>query len=385
MAMDPDRRVALEEERDFLLRSIRDLEAERAAGDIDDADFRTLEADYTARAAEVLRHLEAGEDGGADEDVDEDADGGESPADDHAAGTGGDGAGASRALRGSVRRRRVAIIGAVAVVAVVAGVAVMQSSGERGSSELTGMDVAAASSRVDDCQAMEQDGRPDDALDCYSEILESLPSNTAALTFRGWLQVREFEIEDGLEDLDAAIQVDPEATAPYVFRASGRSRSGNAAGAVADLAAFFENDPPEEERSLAEQFVPSVVDAALDECINVDVTGESAPTEVVGCYRDVLTVDPGNATASVYLGWLLARAGVEDQAMSLLDDGLSTDPELAAGYVFRAALRAHLGDTDEALEDLDRFAELDAGDAQMAAAEDVRRAIEAGEDPLASP
>lgn len=360
MTMDPERRAALEEERDFLLRSIRDLEAERGAGDIDDADFRTLEADYTARAAEVLRMLD-------------DADGSE----------GGDPA--STGPGGASRRwRRIGVVGAVALLAVVAGVAVMQSSGERGSSALTGLDVAAASSRVDDCQAMEQDDRSDDALACYSEILESLPSNVAARTFRGWLQVREFEVADGLDDLDTAVELDPDATAPYIFRASGRSRSGDAAGAVADLAAFYENEPPEEERALADQFVPNVVDAALDECIDGDVTGQMAPTEVATCYRDVLAVDAGNPTASVYLGWLLARSGVDDEAMSLLDDGLSSDPELAAGYVFRAALRAHRGNTDGALDDLDRFDELEAGPTQVAAAADVRQAIESGEDPLPS-
>ncbi|MDZ7674951.1 MAG: hypothetical protein U5K30_07780 [Acidimicrobiales bacterium] len=398
MAMDPDRRIALEEERDFLLRSIRDLEAERAAGDIDDADFRTLEADYTARAAEVLRELEVG----ADDD-------GETSVDDQLAGTRGDGAAASRA---SVLRRRVAVIGAVAVVAVVAGVAVMQSSGERGSSALTGMDVAAASSRVDDCRAMEQDGRSDDALDCYSVILESLPSNVAALTFRGWLQVREFEIEDGLEDLDAAIQVDPEATGAHLFRAIAKSRSGDPVGAAADLVSFYENDPAEQERTLAARFAPSVladlaafyesdppaderaradevaatlVDVALDACIDGDATGRMEVVDVLACYQNALTFDPDNPTASVYLGWLVARSGVDDEAArSLIDDGLRNDPELARGYVFRAALRAHVGDTEGALADLDRFDELAAGDAQVAAAEEVRRAIEAGEDPLPS-
>ena len=48
---DPDSLAHLEEEREFLLRSLRDLEREREAGDIDDDDYRTLHDDYTARAA----------------------------------------------------------------------------------------------------------------------------------------------------------------------------------------------------------------------------------------------------------------------------------------------------------------------------------------------
>ena len=46
-------REALEAERDFLLRSLDDLEAERAAGNVDDDTYRTLHDDYTARAAAV--------------------------------------------------------------------------------------------------------------------------------------------------------------------------------------------------------------------------------------------------------------------------------------------------------------------------------------------
>src|SRR5690606_37957028 len=42
--------VALEEQRDFLLRSLDDLEREREAGDLDDDDYQALKDDYTARA-----------------------------------------------------------------------------------------------------------------------------------------------------------------------------------------------------------------------------------------------------------------------------------------------------------------------------------------------
>src|SRR5205807_2945632 len=59
---DPDALASLESERDFLLRSIADLEAERAAGNLDDEHYRTLKDDYTARAAAVLRSIDEGRD-----------------------------------------------------------------------------------------------------------------------------------------------------------------------------------------------------------------------------------------------------------------------------------------------------------------------------------
>jgi cytochrome c-type biogenesis protein CcmH/NrfG len=58
---DPNRE-SLEAERDFLLRSLDDLEAERAAGGIDGESYRTLHDDYTARAAAVVRALRDGVD-----------------------------------------------------------------------------------------------------------------------------------------------------------------------------------------------------------------------------------------------------------------------------------------------------------------------------------
>jgi cytochrome c-type biogenesis protein CcmH/NrfG len=54
--------AALEAERDFLLRSLDDLEDERAAGNVDDGTYQSLHDDYTARAAAVIRSLEGGRD-----------------------------------------------------------------------------------------------------------------------------------------------------------------------------------------------------------------------------------------------------------------------------------------------------------------------------------
>ncbi|HSP02512.1 MAG TPA: hypothetical protein VLR27_03370 [Acidimicrobiales bacterium] len=361
MTLDADERAALEEERDFLLASLDDLERERAAGDVDDHDYRTLKADYTARAAAVLRSLDPA------------ATDATSPVPDAVPGRRGV----------SSRGRRIATIAGIALVAVLAGVLVAQASGRRGSGSLTGLDVTAASSRIDDCQELEQAGDADGSLGCYDEVLDAVPANVEALTFRGWLQVRQFEVEDGLSDLDAAIQLAPDATAPYIFRASGRSRSGDAPGAVADLAAFYANGPDEDEAQLADQFSVTIVDAALDACIDGDVNGTLPVADVLQCYTDILEVDEGNAAASIYLGWLIARSGVDgDMALQRLDDGLAADPSVSAGYVFRAALRAHLGDIEGARADLDAFAGTDAPEAQQAAADQVRAAIDAGEDPL---
>jgi tetratricopeptide (TPR) repeat protein len=55
-------RTRLESERDFLLRSLDDLEREREKGAIDDESYERLHDDYTARAAAVIRSLRDGVD-----------------------------------------------------------------------------------------------------------------------------------------------------------------------------------------------------------------------------------------------------------------------------------------------------------------------------------
>ena len=56
----PDGDDELESERDFLLRSLDDLDDERAAGNIDADTYRVLHDDYTARASAVIQSIADG-------------------------------------------------------------------------------------------------------------------------------------------------------------------------------------------------------------------------------------------------------------------------------------------------------------------------------------
>jgi cytochrome c-type biogenesis protein CcmH/NrfG len=58
--LDPSQRARLEEERDFLMRSLDDLELEHGSGGIDDESYTQLHDDYTARAAATIRSLRDG-------------------------------------------------------------------------------------------------------------------------------------------------------------------------------------------------------------------------------------------------------------------------------------------------------------------------------------
>jgi cytochrome c-type biogenesis protein CcmH/NrfG len=58
--LDPERRRELEDERDFLMKSLDDLELEHESGGIDEESYAELHDDYTARAAAVIRTLRDG-------------------------------------------------------------------------------------------------------------------------------------------------------------------------------------------------------------------------------------------------------------------------------------------------------------------------------------
>lgn len=60
--LDPEQRRQLEDERDFLMQSLDDLELEHESGGIDDESYTELHDDYTARAAAVIRTLRDGVD-----------------------------------------------------------------------------------------------------------------------------------------------------------------------------------------------------------------------------------------------------------------------------------------------------------------------------------
>lgn len=167
--VDLDELAALEEQRDFLLGSLDDLEREHEAGDLDDVDFEVLRADYTARAARVIEAIETRE-----ELIDATAP-------------------SQRGLR------RILAIVAVAIVAVVAGIVVTSTSGShRERAEDAAMVKPSAATQV--CidkmgttfgGAGGSGSGTDFATDavatlkCFTSRIEADPSDVVALTYRG--------------------------------------------------------------------------------------------------------------------------------------------------------------------------------------------------------
>ena len=233
---DLDALAELEEERDFLLRSIDDLERERAAGDLDEADYRVLEDGYTQRAAAVLRALEEGR-GLPVAPV------------------------ASPVRRG---RRLVALV-LVGAMALSAGLAVASASGSRLPGDtLSGEIRQTTSAQLQQAAQLASGGDISEALALYDEILAEQPDNIEALSERGLLLVsvgsatgRPGLADQGRSSIERVLALDPDNARGLFYRGLALRLAGDDEGAAAAFAAALANDPPPMLRGQIESFLAS--------------------------------------------------------------------------------------------------------------------------------
>lgn len=236
----------LVEEREFLLRSIRDLDAEFAAGDLDEADYRSLRDDYTARAAAVLRRLE-GPTPPASSTV----------APSPLSGADVDSGARSRRNVGG-RGRAVAAAAVLVLVSAGAGYAVATSSGERlATDEASGDIVEGSTDRITKAQLLVSEGRILEAVRVYDDLLREDPENPVALAQRGWLLVQVGEpslIDSGLASIDRAIALEPDFADAYFFRGMTLLRAKQEpAMAIETFERGLATNPPPEVRTGLEQ------------------------------------------------------------------------------------------------------------------------------------
>jgi hypothetical protein len=246
---------ALEEERDFLLRSLDDLEREYAAGDVDDADYAQLKDSYIARTAEVLRAIESG------------------PTPPHPA--------------RRPQQRTVIAVSVVALVAIAVAILLPRALGERSAGQsITGNAAETVNGQLVEAR-QRQDSDPQGALDLFRQVLKTDPDNPEALTYSGWLLARiastavqrnldeqgQQLMVQGEQSIDRAIVVAPTYADPYCFKAIIRFRFyGDAAGAKGPVGTCAASNPPAAVADLVTNLA-NEIDAALS-----TATTPAAPT-----------------------------------------------------------------------------------------------------------
>jgi tetratricopeptide (TPR) repeat protein len=212
----PDELAALEEQRDFLLRSLDDLEREHDAGDVDEQDYASLRDDYTARAARVLRALDAHQ------------------------------ARVATPRSSRARWRTLVTVAGVVVFALGAGVLVAQAAGRRQSGDsLTGSIRETTRQQIDAAIGVASEGDFAGAIDDLDEVLDENPDNVEALTWKGWFQYRSGDATS-MQTLVDAVEVDPEFPTTHAFLAVILRDLGRPDYALRELDRLDELDPPAE-------------------------------------------------------------------------------------------------------------------------------------------
>jgi tetratricopeptide (TPR) repeat protein len=255
-----DRSLAeLEEERDFLLRSLDDIERERGAGDLAEGDYATLKDDYTARTAAVLRAIEEAR---TRRPSDLTAPTADPPP-------------RWRPQRPSPKAVLVAL-GLVAF-AVVAGILAARAVGDRLPGQASTGAIAPTGPATDLARARQLvgQGKTLAAVQLYDQILAKDPRQVEALAYRGWLTRlvgREANnpalIDKGLGLINQAVAVDPSYPDARFFRGLVLYQDkGDPAAAIPDFRAYLASDPPQDTVAL----VQDVLNRALAE------TGQAPP------------------------------------------------------------------------------------------------------------
>jgi hypothetical protein len=202
--LDPDALAVLEEQREFLKRSLTDLEREHEAGDLEADDYDMLKRDYEARLASVARAVDEGKAELAS---------GRPP---------------TRPARTGL------IVTAVVVFAVVCGVVVARSAGRReAGGSITGEIAKTARERNTECLTQAQT-QPTQAIGCYTSVLNDAPNNVESLTYRGWIRITSGDAQ-GLTDLRQAVMVDGTYPDVHAFLAVVLFRSGCVSDAANEL------------------------------------------------------------------------------------------------------------------------------------------------------
>jgi tetratricopeptide (TPR) repeat protein len=246
-----DQLAELEEERRFLLRSLKDLEREFEAGDVDADDYQTLKDGYTVRAAAVLRQIEEG-----------------------------------RRKLAPKRPRRRGVVAAVVLTVLLGGAGVgmilAQAWGERGTGqEITGFtpgdDVRAV---LVSARAALNEGNLPAANELFFRVVQAEQErgvdNPEALAYYGWtlaLGTRAnpnpdetgAQLELALLALDRALEMDENYADPACFVAIIEANFRNdPVRALPFLEQCEQNDPPRSMVTLIEAFADEIR-AAADE------------------------------------------------------------------------------------------------------------------------
>jgi tetratricopeptide (TPR) repeat protein len=298
--MNRDDLARREDDLAFVRRSLADLDAERAAGDLAEDDYVDLRSRYDARLAALTDEVDEGK----------------------------------QALPTAKPRRlsrSLPRIGLVMVVAVGAGLFVARSAGLRLPSDgVTGGNVRDTNQLLVEARSALGTDRPG-ALKRFRQVLETQPDNAEARTYAAWITrldtreaittgtldaVKARPIFEGVDaEFDQAATSQPALADPHCFQAVLRFRDlDDPIRSRQAYDACLSANPNQTVLGLVTKVGPEI-DGALVTNSDPVVAGMAqarialAAVDIVGSlklYEGVVKIDPANASAATWSAWLQA-------------------------------------------------------------------------------
>lgn len=243
--LDPDLLAGYEDQRRFLRQSLRDLDREFDAGDLDDVDYDALKAGYEKRLRSVESAINDGK------------------------------AGLAAARRPRSLGRTAAVVFGVAVAAIGLGVVVANFAGRRDpGATITGNDPRTeARTQLLECLELDRqtgtgEATVSDAFQCYDELFNRDREDPVVLANFGWFLYRAGSsagqaelVEAGPAFVEQAIELDPDYPDAHAYRLIIHTREGRIEEARAELAILDALNPPPEIRQLLEPIRQQLEDA----------------------------------------------------------------------------------------------------------------------------
>ena len=360
----------MDEEREFWLESLDDLDDELAAGDLEPEDHEVLSRSYTRKAADALR----GDQGQSD------------------------------VSEGGGRGKLIAVVAALVVVGAVAGVFLARAVGSRHSGDtITGNDaVSSVPTLLRNAEESAAAGDLDEAIAIYDRVLERSPSNPTALAYKGWFLALEGREAEAADVLAYAVVAAPDYPDARAFHAILLYRTGDCSGAAAELVAFDAANPPEFINQLVESQglrtnialcqialqaperfrTLSDLGLAADDALAAARTlwdpttpDQGDPALALRVYEAVLADHPDHPGALTYSGVMLTQTGLDDQIAEgtrRVNQAVEVAPNNPEARLWRAWLSIGLGQSNQAEADLNHLDTLNPSPETARLAADLR-------------
>ena len=330
----------LEKEKEFLLKSLEDLDLELKNGEISSDHHKVLTLKYSKR----LARLEAEPD-------------------------------KKESKTGLKRNRKTWLwILFLISVATLAGFAISISSGERTSSDsLTGSIRQSTVTKLSQAQQLFGDqNRWEEAIELYEEVLDQQPSNTEALTYRAWLLYRLGRASNELIPVwNEVLLTQPDFPDAIVFLAIALSDESRYPEALKQLQNLEKIEVSDDLQSVllaqglrgeiyAEAKYQDIIGSSSPSLQDLEMTVTSAlesanyllqsekpqrSVSAIKLFRAILEVDPSNPKALSRESILLAQTGdpvLYERALLQMDTAVQENPLDIEVLITRATLNADI-------------------------------------------